>query len=78
MRKLLLVTGATGLLMGGALLTGSPASAAVGCSCVKLGENPVCVASIDACVSGMGGLCLAPCDYKAPKMSKKKTKKKKM
>lgn len=72
MRKLLLVTG---LLAGGALLTGSPASADVGCACVKLGAAPVCVASIESCVSGMGGLCLAPCDYKAPKMAKKKAKK---
>ena len=72
MRKLLLVSG---LLLGGALLTGTPASADVGCSCVKLGQSPVCVASIDACVSGMGGLCAAPCDYKAPKVKKKAKKK---
>lgn len=76
MRKLLLVSG---LLLGGALLTGTPASADVGCSCVKLGEKPVCVASIEACTAGMGGLCIAPCDYKAPKaMKKDKMKKKKM
>jgi len=75
MRKLLLVAG---LLAGGSLLVGSPASAdQVGCACVKLGAAPVCVASIEACVSGVGGLCVAPCDYKAPKkMSKKKAKKK--
>jgi hypothetical protein len=75
MRKLLLVSG---LLMGGALLSGSPASAATGCSCVKLGQNPVCVASIEKCVSGMGGLCVAPCEYKPPKMMKDKMKKNKM
>ena len=76
MRKILLVTG---LLMGGALLTGGPASAATGCACATLTAAPVCVASIDACVAGMHGLCVAPCDYKAPKMMKKhKAKKKKM
>ena len=64
MRKILLVTG---LLMGGALLTGGPASAATGCACATLTAAPVCVASIDACVAGMHGLCVAPCDYKAPK-----------
>ena len=73
MRKVLLVTG---LLMGGALLAGSPASAATGCTCATLTNAPVCVASIEACVSGMRGLCVAPCDYKAPKMAKKKAKKK--
>lgn len=73
MRKLLLVSG---VLAGSALLAGSPASAdQVGCACVKLGAAPVCVASIDACVSGMGGLCISPCDYKPPKMMKKKSKK---
>ena len=75
MRKILLVTG---LLMGGALLTGGPASAATGCACATLTAAPVCVASIDACVAGMHGLCVAPCDYKAPKMMKKHKAKKKM
>ena len=73
MRKILLVTG---LLLSGTLLTGSPASAEAGCACVKLGAAPVCVASIESCVSGMGGLCMAPCDYKAPKMVKRHKAKK--
>jgi len=75
MRKLLLVSG---LLLGGALLTSGPASAEVGCGCVKLGAAPVCVSSIAACAR-MGGLCLVPCDYKAPKkMVKRHWVKKKM
>jgi hypothetical protein len=64
MKKILLVSG---LLAGGALAllsSSSPASAALGCACVKLGESPMCVGSIEQCVSGIGGLCLAPCDYK--------------
>ena len=76
MRKLLLVTG---LLLSGALLTGGPASAAqLGCECVKLGASPVCVASISQCVSGIGGLCVAPCDYTPPKMVKRHYKPRKM
>lgn len=76
MRKVLLVTG---LLMAGALIGGSPVSAATGCACATLTAAPVCVASIEKCVSGMYGLCVAPCDYKLPKMSKvKKSKMKKM
>jgi hypothetical protein len=61
MKKILLVSS---LLAAGALLSSShPASAALGCACVKLGESPMCVGSIEQCVSGIGGLCLAPCDY---------------
>lgn len=74
MRKLLLVMG---LLVSGALLTGGPASAELGCTCVKLGAAPVCVASIEQCVSRVGGICVAVCDYQAPKVVKKKTKAKK-
>ncbi len=75
MRKLLLVSG---LLLSGALLTGSPASAETGCECVKLGAAPVCVSSIAQCNRVIGGLCIAPCDYKAPKMVKRHYKPKKM
>ena len=74
MRKILLVTG---LLMGGALVAGSPASAATGCLCATLTAAPVCVASIDACVAGMHGICIAPCDYTPPKKMKKHKAKKK-
>ncbi len=61
--------------MGGALIGGSPASAAAGCACATVTAAPVCVASLDACVAGMHGICVAPCDYKAPKMMKKKAHK---
>lgn len=72
MRKLLLVTG---VLLGGALLGGSPASAEVGCACLKLGAAPVCVASVAQCNQAIGGLCIAPCDYQPPKMVKRHHKK---
>lgn len=78
MRKLLLVSG---LLAGSALLTGGPAQAATGCACATLTNAPVCVASIDACVAGMHGICVAPCDYHPPMKKyrhKKKMMKKKM
>jgi len=74
MRKVLLVAG---LVMGGAFIGGGPASAATGCACATLTAAPVCVASIEACVSGMHGLCVAPCDYHPPKMVKKYKKHKK-
>ncbi len=75
MRKLLLVSG---LLAGGVLLTGSPAPAATGCACATFTRAPVCVASIEACVSGMHGICVAPCDYHPPMMKKYHHKKKAM
>jgi hypothetical protein len=68
MRKILIVAA---LLAGGALLTGSPAKAWVGCSCVKLGTAPVCSAGPVQCAA-QGGVCLLPCDYQAP--MKKATK----
>jgi hypothetical protein len=75
MRKIVILAG---LLMGAALFTGTPAKAWVGCECYKLGAAPVCVAGVSEC-TGMGGVCLLPCDYQAPKMHKhrhhKKTKK---
>ena len=75
MRRLLLISG---LLLGGALIAGSPASAAqLGCGCVKLTGAPVCMATVEACVSG-GGLCLSPCEYTPPKPAKKSKKKNKM
>ncbi len=64
MRKILILAG---LLAGAALFTtGTPAKAWVGCECVKLGAAPVCVPGVLEC-TGMGGVCLAPCDYVAPK-----------
>jgi len=65
MRKIVIVAG---LLAGAAFLftTGTPAKAWVGCECVKLGAPAVCVKGVLEC-SAMGGVCLAPCDYVAPK-----------
>jgi len=70
MRKIIIVL--AGLLFGAALLTGTSAKADIGCGCVKLGSNPMCTATIDECMSKVGGLCLAPCDYQPPKMKKHK------
>jgi hypothetical protein len=74
MRKIVILTG---LLAGTALLftTGTPAKAWVGCECVKLGAAPVCVPGVLECTA-LGGVCLAPCDYVAPKKVKKHHKKK--
>ena len=77
MRKIVIVAG---LLMGAALLTGSPANAAIGCLCGKLGAPAVCTATVTDCNFGRGGLCMAPCAYEEPKVVKKhhrKAKKKK-
>ena len=76
MRKILVVAG---FALGAALLSGAPAQAEVGCGCVKLGSSPMCVASVNECLSKVGGLCLTPCDYQPPKktaMKHHKTKKK--
>ncbi|MGA7973858.1 MAG: hypothetical protein WCA36_13740 [Pseudolabrys sp.] len=75
MRKLLLVSG---LLAAGMLLSGNPASAATGCACATLTKAPVCVASIDACIAGMHGICVAPCDYHPPLKKMRHHKKKSM
>ncbi|MGH6665737.1 MAG: hypothetical protein ACREB2_12675 [Pseudolabrys sp.] len=64
MRKIVVLAG---LLGAAALFTGSPAQAWVGCECVKLGAPSVCVPGVLECGS-RGGICLAPCDYKAPMM----------
>jgi hypothetical protein len=79
MRKTVIVAG---LLAGAAFLftTGTPAQAWVGCECVKLGAPAVCVKGPVEC-SASGGVCLAPCDYVAPKKvkhHKKKAMKKEM
>jgi hypothetical protein len=73
MRKIVTVAG---LLAGAALLftTGTPAKAWVGCECVKLGAPAVCVKGVVEC-SAKGGVCLAPCDYVAPKKVKHHKKK---
>ena len=76
MRKFVILAG---LLAGAALFSGTPAKAWVGCECIKLGAAPVCVAGVVECTA-MGGVCLAPCDYVAPKKMHKARhhKKKKM
>jgi hypothetical protein len=67
MRKLLILTA---LLFGGALIAGTPAEAVPGCMCVKFSTAGACTPGIASCTA-MGGLCLAPCDYTAPKMTVK-------
>jgi hypothetical protein len=65
MRKIVMVAG---LLMGAALLTGSPAKAAtVGCLCGKLGAAAVCTATVTDCNFKTGGVCIATCAYEEPK-----------
>lgn len=78
MRKFLIVAG---LLASAALFTAgasTPANAWVGCTCVKLGAPAVCMKGPVEC-GAAGGVCLAPCDYVAPKKVKhhKKAKAKK-
>jgi hypothetical protein len=75
MRKFVIIAG---LLMGVALFSGSPAKAAIGCLCGKIGSPAVCTATITDCNFKHGGVCLAPCSYEAPKMIKKHKHKKKM
>jgi hypothetical protein len=67
---------AAGLAVAAALAIMSPANAAVGCGCFKLGAPMVCTATVGDCVSKVGGLCGLPCDYTPPKMMKKSKKKK--
>jgi len=64
MRKILI---GAGLLIGGALLTGTPANAELGCSCVKLGSPIMCTSGVGECTMKGGGVCVLPCDYQAPK-----------
>jgi hypothetical protein len=63
MRKILIVAG---LLAASALISGSPAKAWVGCTCLKLGAPLTCTRGPIAC-TGQGGVCVLPCDYHAPK-----------
>lgn len=75
MRKI--VIGAA-LLLGAALLTtGTPAHAAVGCLCGKLGAPAVCVATITDCNFKNGGVCVLPCILEEPKAGKKHRRHKK-
>ncbi len=74
MRNIVIVAG---LLMGAALLTGTPANAAVGCLCGKLGSPAVCVTTVMECNFKNGGVCMSPCVYEEPKMGKKHKGKKK-
>lgn len=73
MRKIVIVAG---LLIGAALLSGSPANAAVGCLCGKIGAPAVCTATVTDCNFKNGGVCMAPCTYEEPKAKKHKKKKK--
>jgi len=74
MRKILVVAG---LLAGAALFTtgsATPAKAWVGCECYKINAAPVCMKGPVECTAA-GGVCLAPCDYVAPKKVKHHKKK---
>lgn len=62
---------AAGLLLGGALIGGTPAKAELGCVCAKLGQPFVCTSGINACTTVGGGACVLPCDYQAPKKATK-------
>lgn len=75
MRKFVILAG---LLLGGALLTGTPAKADVGCLCGKFGAPAVCVATVIECNFKNGGVCMAPCVWESKKMTRKHTRKKKM
>jgi len=68
MRKILI---AAGLVLGAALFTTSstPAQAWVGCACATFNKAPVCVEGPGTCLT-MGGACVLPCDYSAPKAGK--------
>ena len=69
MRKI--VIGAA-LLLGAALLTsGTPAQAAVGCLCGKIGSPAVCTATITDCNFKNGGVCVSPCILEEPKAAKR-------
>jgi hypothetical protein len=68
MRKIVIVAG---LLLGAALLSGSPANAAIGCLCAKLGAPAVCTATVTDCNFGRGGVCISPCIMEEPKMRKR-------
>ena len=69
MRKVFIVAG---LLLGAALLPGTPAqAAALGCQCVKLGAPSICTATVTDCNFGYHGVCVAPCTYEPPKKYKK-------
>ncbi|HSP50491.1 MAG TPA: hypothetical protein VLN61_09985 [Pseudolabrys sp.] len=72
MRKIVILAG---LLIGAALFTDTPAKAWVGCGCYKLGAAPVCMPGVLEC-TGMGGVCLLPCDYQTPKVHKHRHHKK--
>jgi hypothetical protein len=68
MRKILILAG---LLIGAALFSGTPAKAAVGCLCGKLGSPAVCTATVTDCNFKVGGLCIAPCILEEPKKGKR-------
>lgn len=74
MRKILVLAG---LLLGAALLTNSPAKAELGCTCVKLAAPAACVSGVGECTFKGGGVCILPCDYQPPKMTKRHGHKKK-
>jgi hypothetical protein len=65
MRKFVILASA---LLGAALISGTPAKAELGCTCVKLGSAPFCTSGVTQCTFMGGGVCVLPCDYTAPKV----------
>jgi hypothetical protein len=67
MRKIIIVAG---LLLGASLFSNTPAQAWIGCVCVKAGAPAMCAKGPVECTFGGGGVCVLPCDYQEPKMTK--------
>jgi hypothetical protein len=66
-----------GLLLAAGLVSSTPAQAAIGCACVKLGvSKAVCTATVIECNANVGGACLAACDYVPPRKMARHHKKK--
>jgi hypothetical protein len=74
MRKTIVLLG--GLLVAVAF-SGTAAKAELGCVCAKLGQNLSCTSGVSMCTGKMGGACVLPCDYQAPKKAVRMSKKKK-
>ena len=70
MRKFVILAG---LLLGAALFTNTPAQAWIGCVCAKVGAPAMCAKGpVECTFGGGGGVCVLPCDYQEPKVTKKR------
>jgi hypothetical protein len=74
MRKLVILAG----LLFAAASVPAPATADVGCQCMKFGTPSVCTGTVLKCNSKVGGVCVAPCTYTPQKAAAKKPAAKKM